>query len=213
MKTILLTAAIGVAFALGTTLEANATITYTDETDFLTKIAPGYYHNDFSGIQLSPSVLTSPQDFTQSGYSYSISAVNGLFGLAGAISVNYEYDSIVVDFKSGNVTAVGGTAFLTDFSGNLFTGTVTVTLGDGTKVTTDTENFFGFTSAGAVIDSLTIRSSLPDDPLNPSSFASLDNFYVGTAVAEPSTLTAGLLLSLLIGFHWALRERKQAKNS
>jgi len=218
MKTILLTAAIGVAFALGTTLEANATITtYTDEPVFKTKIMSGYYLEDFHDVTLGED-LGLNMNYAGFGYTYSIKstltaelpAISGLYGVEEAISVSYAYDSLVVDFTSGNVTAVGGIAYLTGKDGKPFTGMVKVTLRDGTHVTTDFKNFFGFT--GAVIDSLTITSDLTQGPTI-FNFVSLDNFYVGTAVPEPSTFTAGLLLALLIGFHWALRERKQAKNS
>lgn len=215
MKTILLTAAIGVAFALGTTLEANATITtYTDEPVFKTKIMSGYYLNDFHDVTPGDQEVNN-KVYADSGYSYSIKSTtlydgqSGLWGLPSTISVTVPYDSLVVDFTSGNVTAVGGTGYLTDIGGALYPpGTVTVTLGDGTKVTTDTKNFFGFTSVGVAIKSLEITSDLP-----PNYYPSLANFYVGAAVPEPSTFVAGLLLALLIGSHWALPERKQAKNS
>lgn len=143
-------------------------------------------------------------NFSSLGYSYSASATNGwLFGLyvpgSGtdrALSTNSSDDLLVFTFTSGNVTAVGGYFFPTDQDGNLISGSLVLTLDDGTVhtlVNGTPLSFVGFTTApGQWITSLTV------DAQEAGRYSTVNDLYVGQgAVPEPATgglLAGGMLL-------------------
>ena len=183
MKFTLAASAAAVAFAAGSAFAGSATV-YTDVASFLANVAPGYYLNQFNDAVPGPSPDLM---YSQNGFSYNVGtqvgAVSGLYNDSGLISTDNATDSIVVDFSSGNVFAVGGNFWATDIS--VFpTGTaMTVSLSDGTSVSytsTGPNDFRGFISDVA-ISSITIEAPDGAAPF----WATMDNLYVGAAVPAP----------------------------
>lgn len=179
-------AALAVAVAAGSAFAGSATV-YTDSASFLANVAAGYYLNGFDDAVPGPSGDLS---YSQNGFSYTVGtqtgAVSGLYNDVGLISTDNAGDSIVVNFTSGNVFAVGGNFWATDIS--VFpTGTgMTVTLNDGSTVSytsTGPSDFRGFVSDTA-ISSITIDA--PDDLSGTPFWATMDNLYVGAAVPAPA---------------------------
>jgi len=173
------------------------TVTYTNQTTFLANVQPGFYLETFNGK--TPGTFPPADVFTGNGFTYSAAASPALFyeqlvgGPAGDIVLSTLNGSSTITFTlTSTVTAIGGFFFLTDINGNpVGTGSVTVTLNDGSFLTVTTPtptSFVGFTSS-VPIASLTVTPS--------ASFATVNDFIVGLAVPEPSTyalLAAGVLL-------------------
>src|SRR5205814_7303491 len=114
-----------------------------------------------------------------------LAATRSLIGLSGDtwLSTFHEFDPIVFNLTSNNVTAVGGFFFLTDLTGNVAGGTVTVTLSNGKMFSiTDASatSFIGFTT-GAPIKSLTVTPPSSGATLL---FATANDFITGKAVPE-----------------------------
>ena len=81
-----------------------------------------------------------------------LAATRSLIGLSGDtwLSTFHEFDPIVFNLTSNNVTAVGGFFFLTDLTGNVAGGTVTVTLNNGSMFfinNASSTSFIGFTTS------------------------------------------------------------------
>jgi len=201
--------AIGSISTLLSPLPANAiNVTFTDEISFLSNTSSTYLE-DFSSLSTGP--LPSPQTFSQSGFSYSVSVTNPnqLFVAAGSstgsrfIGANSQNDPLTINFTSGNVTAVGGKFFLTDISSSLISGVVTLTLNDSTTLSLTSPTsvptpFGGFISTdGAVITSLTFTGAN-------GSYTSIDDLYVGTSTAVPFEFSPDLGIGLL-GGAWLVR--------
>jgi hypothetical protein len=176
--------------------------TYTSQSAFINALTdPAYFEsfNEFPGQNVaSPQVFS----FGPVGFSLNDNDPAGIFYSSGSPdqgsvfpSVNAAPDSFVLTF-TGNVTAVGGTFFLTDLNFDSVGGfNVTATLATGENVVLmstssySTQPFGGFTST-VPITSLTLTNSDGAD-----AFVSLDNLYVsGTAaVPEPSTWALGII--------------------
>ena len=114
----------------------------------------------------------------------------------------------------GNVTVLfNGTDIGTVSTQNLLTYDPPVVSFDGLA-----NNFIFFSNDNTYFEMLTGSSTQNEAVAVGLGFNSGDSVDINlkewhiTPVPEPSTLTAGLLLALLIGFHWALRERKQANS-
>ncbi|MBD3222033.1 hypothetical protein GF314_12410 [bacterium] len=167
--------------------DQRAVTVYDDIDAFLAILAPGYYFEDFAGIGYGDITGPSYQFGPVNGYSYTCSAVEGLYSVIGAMSTNAPLDPLVIEFDGLPVTGVGGDFFCTDFDGNPVTEPITVTTDDGTEVTlTYPSVFAGFTSDEA-ITSLTLSTTATG-----SVFVTFDNFYVGevgTVAAEATPLT------------------------
>jgi hypothetical protein len=62
--------------------------------------------------------------------------IGGLFNIGTPtdtwFSTNSNGDSLVFTLTSGNITAIGGYFFVTDFDGDVTSGTVSAALNDGT---------------------------------------------------------------------------------
>lgn len=189
---------------------ANAQITtYTSQSAFINALHDPAYFESFN--EYPGQVTPSPQAFSFGPVGFVLSdSDNNIYysdgsGSEGSIfpSVENTADSFTLTF-TGNVTAVGGTFFLTDLNFDSVGGfNVTAQLGTGENVvlmsTSDynTQPFGGFVSASAPILSLTISNAD-----GASAFVSLDNLYVsGTAaVPEPSTWALGIVGSAALLF-------------
>jgi len=202
-------------------------ITYTDVAAFQSAIQPGYYLENFDsltpGQSLDPSGNIAPMSFSSldSAYSYTADApgdslwvVQDPNNVAGqSLSTDSPGFNMIFTFASG-IRAVGGNFFATDIYGNVTSGLITITLGDGTTQTlTDPlgTDFGGFTSIGSDISSLTV-SAAPDplqDSLLTPVYGTVDNFYTGTTVT-PEPQSVFLLLGGLAAGVLQLRRRRKA---
>src|SRR5437868_13303186 len=152
-------------------MTARATAIYTNQAAFLAATQPGSYLETFNSLPQFTQ-LASPLSFSSNGFSYNATAPTaGFFNLGPTgdtwLSTFHEFDPIIFNFTSNNVTSVGGFFFLTDLTGNVAGGTVTVTLNNGKMFSiTDavSTSLIGFTTR-VPIQSLTVPP--------PSSAASL----------------------------------------
>lgn len=208
-----------VAVALLAPAPAGAATLFTSEASFVGAIQPGYYLEDFEGLPATYGPLPSPQSFSGGAqpYAYTVastlnyadSALYVISPFTKALSVRYSYDDLVVDLTGANATAVGGFFYITDYNGIFASGTISLSLSDGSSATVSSPSdplglFRGFTTGGATyITSLTIHS------VNTSGleWPTMDRFYVGTA-AVPEPQAAALLAGLgLIGYVAQRRRR------
>jgi len=198
---------------------------YTDQSDFLTHVAPGYYLENFneSVIVTINGVTAFPQvPNIGHGFAYTVDAPpDGIYFSLGrnqsgptytdfALSTNVSSDPITFQFTGAPVTAIGGYFFDEDFSGFFTPGNITITLSDGNSLTIDNatlNSFAGFTtSASDPITSLTVMSS-PN-----TIYPAVDDLIVGTAVPEPGA--AALLFGASItGGGLLLQQRRGARRA
>jgi hypothetical protein len=180
-----------------------ATTIFTNQAAFLAATQPGFYLETFNSLPLGtiPPTLASPLNFSKNGFSYSASTASGQdffnIGPTGDVwlSTFHEFDPIVFNVTSNNVTAIGGFFFLTDINGNISNGTVTVTLNNGSMFSINnasSTSFIGFTTS-LPIQSLTVTPPSSGPSLI---FATVNDFITGAAV--PETGTSALLLGLAI---------------
>lgn len=168
------------------------TMTYNNLGDFLANVQTGYYDEGFDS--LAPGAVAT-LNFTGNGYSYTASSAvgadagslgdGGLYNDPGLLSVNTATDALLIDFTSGNVTAVGGEFFASDISFGLIPADVIVSLNDGTTVNFNGTGFAGFTSSVG-INSILIDAS--DATLGVPAWPTVDRLIVGTAVPAPAGL-------------------------
>ena len=195
-------------------IPTQATTIYTNQAAFLAATQPGYYLETFNSLPQFTQ-LASPLNFSSNGFTYNATAPTaGFFNIGPSgdtwLSTFHEFDPIVFNFTSNNVTSVGGFFFLTDLTGNAAGGTVTVTLNNGKMFSvTDASStsFIGFTT-GVPIQSLTVT---PPSSGSTLVFATVNDFITGKAV--PETGSSALLLGLgtvgLLGVGRASRWVKQ----
>lgn len=201
----------------GRILQAGVTVVVS-ESDFLLLLGSGYYIEGFDKFPAAYVNLPSPQSFVSGTgeYSYSITSTSGedIYiispeGVGRAVSVLDSKDHLLVNFARPNVTAVGGRFFMTDYAGNLATGAVTVRLSDGTSVSID--------SGASGVEGL-FRGFIGDTPIawllvqgtetpGATQWPAFGQFYVGTAVPEPSAFALGMwgLASIVL---WHKLQRK-----
>ena len=195
-------------------MTARATAIYTNQAAFLAATQPGSYLETFNSLPQFTQ-LASPLSFSSNGFSYNATAPTaGFFNLGPTgdtwLSTFHEFDPIIFNFTSNNVTSVGGFFFLTDLTGNVAGGTVTVTLNNGKMFSiTDASStsFIGFTT-GVPIQSLTVTPPSSGATLV---FATVNDFITGKAVPETgsSALLLGLGMVGLLGVARACRWVKQ----
>jgi hypothetical protein len=188
-----------------------ATITVFNIADFQGALQSNYYLEDFSG--LDPTLI--PENFSSGAFQYSAASPDDSIFITTtadpALSTNTEDFTIVFTFLSDNINAVGGNFFRTDFDGNAIPGAITVAYSDGTTKTFTNPartDFTGFIF-DSNISSLTVstgpvgNNSVTDPPSN--TFATVDNFIVGTTAPEPQSVF--LLLGGLAAGALRLRRR------
>src|SRR5437868_14307003 len=196
-------------------MTARATTIYTNQAAFLAATQPGYYLETFNSLPQFTQ-LASPLNFSSNGFTYNATAPTaGFFNIGPSgdtwLSTFHEFDPIVFNFTSNNVTSVGGFFFLTDLTGNAAGGTVTVTLNNGKMFSiTDagSTSFIGFTT-GVPIQSLTVTPPSSGATLV---FATVNDFITGKAVPETgsSALLLGFGMAGLLGVGRSFRLVKQA---
>jgi hypothetical protein len=196
-------------------MTTQATTIYTNQAAFLAATQPGFYLETFNSLPQFTS-LTPPLNFSKNGFSYNATTASGnpFFNIGPSgdtwLSTFHEFDPIVFNLTSNNVTAVGGFFFLTDVNGNLSAGTVTVTLNNGSMfsiIDPNATSFIGFTT-GVPIQSLTVTPPASGPSLI---FATANDFITGKAVPETgsSALLFGLATLGLFGAGQAFRWGKQ----
>ncbi len=190
--------------ALSASSQAQTT-TYNSLSSFNSVLGASYTETfDFaSGAYLAPQTLSS------NGFSYDIDSLSHQLYITSAtdpaLGALFTDDTLTINFTSGNVTAVGGSLFLSDIDDAPIAGQVHALLNDGTALNyafdgSDTFPFAGFTSS-VPLTSLSIFASTP------RTYITLDNFVVGTAVPEPGTM-AMLTGMGFTGAGFLLRRRK-----
>ncbi|HEY4086119.1 MAG TPA: hypothetical protein VGM43_09280 [Bryobacteraceae bacterium] len=184
---------------------------YLNQSDFTAALTSGYDFENFESMDFQAAAHS--WSFSQNGFDWTASTTD-YFGsepadnpaailfidsgpsvamIPAGGNTSGAGDVLTLTFTSGNVNAIGGNFFLTDFIGNVRGGSFSLTMNDGTtKTFTDVggDNFFGYISSSA-ITSLTFT---PPGPF--TSWATIDNLYVGqgTALSQtPETSTMGLL--------------------
>lgn len=187
------------ALCLTQTPAAAATAIFTNGTDFLTAVGNlPIFLNEFTNFGYL-GWLAHPINANDNGIGYRITSQPPveLVAFDGAVSTYSTNDNIVVTFTTGNVTGAGGYFYTADQDATAISGTVTISLSDGTVTNVTSSSgqpapFLGFLSDGPLLSSLTITNSSGDG------FPALTHFYVVDPVPSPSIALAGtgrLLLS------------------
>lgn len=206
---------------------ASAAVLVSDSASFLSQVAPGYVTEDFQGVSSGIVGLTFDGGSGSFSYQISVTGVDPLlvpFGFADLYvnpavspltqSITSVYPSgpsqppvVTTTFVGTSVTAAGGNMFAVEddpspalIPGVNFTVTLTSALG-GTQTfpvtSADPTPFVGFvtTTPGDYLTSISLSGASATAAL------SLDNFSVGAAVPEPTTvgLAAGIGLLGLAG--------------
>lgn len=166
------------------TAGASAGDVYHSEADLIAEMGAGYTHNDFSSV--SDGAVDS-LDFDFGTFAYEITTgpipTSGLYNEGGVISTASNFDSIVINFTSGNVHAIGANVWATDPGFDPAGALMLVTLSDGTVEAFPSGGpsaFYGYTS-DMIITSVEIRAV---GFLSPR-YATMDNLYVGTTGDYP----------------------------
>ena len=169
-----------------------ATITFNNQANFLSQVAPGYYQEDFSSLA-SGNLSVSSLGFSGNGFAYTASVLNttlwgGTVGSRVLSTADSAFGNILsLTFTSGNVTALGGNFFYDDETSPTGAGVdVLLTLNDGTSLIValaTTSSFGGFISDTPIL-------SLSFDAGGARRFPSMDNIVVGSgsAVPEPGSM-------------------------
>ncbi len=164
------------------TAALSAASVYTDRASFLAALLPGYDQETFD--ELPYGLLPTSEPFGNGTYTYTASSTAALW--AGDISSrsrflgNYliEYP-LTVTFGSG-VTAVGGLFGSTDIYDQFVTGSLTLTLSDGTVVHINTGLDYGFVG-------FISRTSITSLTITGTQMIAMDDLAVGGGVPEPAS--------------------------
>ena len=187
---------------------------YTNESTFLTALSSSYKET-FNGINAGDLTLYPSRNFTNSGFSYTLSSPGGKlypgpvdkegWGIPNSdvyLSTFMQKDTLSFNNFSSNIRAVGGLFYPTDWSGAWIDTTikVTATFIDGiTSYTTSfntvgPSSFFGLTFTGPIASLLVENATTTNEW-----YMTVNDFTVG--VPEPSTLASfavgGVLLLAL----------------
>lgn len=193
MKQIILACAL-ISLLPASRLTSAAITVYTDEAEFLSAMnGAAYLLEDFDsytyGSFVGPSLDLGPEN----GYSATLTAPNFLYSGDGNMSTNSAIESILATLTGSATYAVGGWFFASDIFGVYTTGTVILTLSDGTTETFETydpENNMTFRGFISDVPLKSIAIDAPDDP-NAPKWPTMDHFYVGgvldsiTTAADP----------------------------
>jgi hypothetical protein len=196
---------------------AEAASIFTDEATFLSNVQSGSYLEKFDSLEpTSPG----PLPFSQNGFIYSATAINSSPRNSGFFNEGRSSDvwlstftattPIVFNFTSGNISAVGGAFFPSQFSGELISGRVTLALSDGTTQTltdTNSSSFLGLIAdPGSFFTSLMVTAVQPP-PGAGFIWPTVNNLRVGTATPVPTPALLPGLIGLGLGM---LRKRQIA---
>jgi hypothetical protein len=182
-------------------LLASSTI-YTNEADFVAAIGvQPVFLNEFTNfIFLGQQV--HPIYATNNGISYTVTSDPPLDVTAfdGAVSTVDTNDQLVVTFNSGNVSGVGGYLYSADANAGVASGSVTISLDDGTVTNVSSTAGTPAPFIGLLSDSLLNWMRLTNS--DGTGWPALSHFYVvdGTpAVSIALTGTNALRLSWFAG--------------
>ncbi|MBU6208324.1 MAG: hypothetical protein KGR22_00230 [Planctomycetes bacterium] len=110
-------------------------------------------------------------------------ALGGLYvGSGGQLSTNNADAALTMSFSSGDVYAIGGNFFLTDFNFGFLPGLVQVELADGSSYIANIQNansFSGFVSLGSAISQITISPF----GVQPNAYVTATNLCFGVVPA------------------------------
>jgi hypothetical protein len=184
------------ALWVATLFSAGAATVYTNEADFVAAINSfPVFLNEFTNFdylgQLAHPLNACEGDICHSIYTQ---PPVHLVTFNGAVSTVKSNDEIVVLLTAGNVRAWGGWFFVADTNAAPSSGTVTVTLSDGTAVSSDslsnaTPPFLGFVSTGPVLTNLFVQySGTNGRPAIAHFYAAIGVASVTTAVTATNTL-------------------------
>jgi hypothetical protein len=192
-------------------------IIYTDQSSFLKQMLSGFYLETFDGLtglrNLGNDLYFSSTNYSywghaSGGYSYGNGQFYGGYlnnGDDKVLMASVQGTDFEFDFLNGNISAVGGTFFLQDDDQMVTTGTMHVTLQDGTQVTINGDTpFYGFTSTTPITQIIVDSNRL----------SAINNLYVGTniaAIPEPSSsglLAAGIGLIFLGRYRRSLQRKR-----
>lgn len=183
-----LLSAAALALASATTFAA-ATI-YTSSASFLANVLPGSYTENFNGLTNPP-----PTAFANGGFSYTVSAPNGLYASGDFLGTNQIDEALTITFTGNAVTAIGGNFYSSDLDDDFQAVSMTITLSDGTieifTPTSASDSYRGFT-AQLPFTSLVI--SAPGQSL----YAGLDNLTIGRSLASVPEPTSWALVALAV---------------
>lgn len=162
-------------------------VVYTNEADFLAAIGSKNYLEDFNsyteGSINQPSVtLTSGQ------FSYSITAPvdDYIYSVDGAISTNFDMDTLVFTNKGRHINYFGARFYTLDIGFNFVASPMSIVVGDYTYTfnCTDQVSFLGFV----------FTDSIPNFGVvgNPAGYAwpTVDHLYVGDNKNYPPEITS-----------------------
>ncbi|MFG0245104.1 MAG: hypothetical protein ACF8MF_03515 [Phycisphaerales bacterium JB052] len=185
------------------TASAYAGEVHLSEAALMAEMSAGFTYNDFSSVSDGP-VDSLDYDFGTFSYEITTGAfpTSGLHNEDGVISTASNFDSIVINFTSDNVHAIGANVWATDPDFDPAGAIMIVSLSDGTTETFPSGGpgaFYGYTS-DMLITSVEIRAVGFFVPR----FATMDNLYVGTTgdypiVPLPPAAWAGLGMLGLMG--------------
>lgn len=203
------TAIMATAFA-AMTAGASAGDVFLSEASLIAEMSAGYTHNDFNAVADGPADSLS---YSIGDFAYEITTgpipSSGLYNEGGVISTESNLDSLVINFTSGNVYAIGANVWATNPGFDPAGALMIVTLSDGTIESFPSGGpsaFYGYTS-DMLISSIEIRAV----GFFSQRYATLDNLYVGgnnnlTVVPLPTAAWAGLgLLGMMGGVRIARR--------
>ncbi len=173
-------------------------LTYATKSSFTADLQSGYFLNDFSVLPSGVAQNDFNTPYHNVGFTngspavgYELEPGGGNFFTDYPINCASTWSpnaTIVVTFTTTNVVTVGAEFFLTDFNGNPYAGSVTVTAyftdstsASGTVTSTTSTTSFGFfgISSDTPISYLTVSPS--------ANFATVGNFYVSSKASVPST--------------------------
>lgn len=196
------------AATLAAVSQAPAATVYTNLASFLGALTNSYTENFSSLTNTTSGSTTAPQNFSGNGMSFSANTqpgANDLWTIVNGgtkwLSVGGGSNSLVFSLTSGNITAVGGNFFLTDFPGSFVAGTINILFSDTTSTNwspSSTADFIGFTFDTPVTSMTLSRAGNTD-------FATAGTITVGQ-VPEPTT--TALVLVAGSGLLWWSRRRR-----
>jgi hypothetical protein len=198
---------VGLAFAatfgIGAVIARGNTVTYTDQSTFVSHLNIPFYHQDLgnpaAGLILAPALTYSLPGI----YSWTVDANVGvggdtsLFQLVNGLSTNDSRHIMTFHFDSSPspITAIGGHFFGNDDLGHVVNSAVEIQLADGTYQILLTPGFAGFVSTVPIVS---MKVWNPDGVAASTqantTYAGVSDLFVGTSVPVPSAAWMGLSL-------------------